>query len=65
MRQEKVSIGRTRPALVLTPIQGGFGVSVRVVPLLENLIQGGIVAGSYLLERIDVGDDYLVVVVPK
>jgi RHS repeat-associated protein len=45
-------------------VQGGFGASVRPVPALENLIQGGIIAASYYLERIQVGDDYLVVVIP-
>jgi RHS repeat-associated protein len=44
--------------------QGGYGASVVPVPLRENLVQGGIIAASYLLENISVGDDYTVVVIP-
>lgn len=44
--------------------QGGLGASVRAVPLDENFIQGGIIAASYLLERIAPGDEYVVVVIP-
>jgi RHS repeat-associated protein len=45
-------------------VQGGLGASVQRVLLRENLIQGGIIGGSYTLERISVGDDYVVVVIP-
>jgi RHS repeat-associated protein len=45
-------------------LQGGFGASVQVVPLLENLIQGGIIGVSYAVQQIVAGDDFLVVVVP-
>ncbi len=44
--------------------QGGFGASVAAVPLHENLVQGGIIAASYALEKIKVGDSYLVIVIP-
>jgi RHS repeat-associated protein/uncharacterized repeat protein (TIGR01451 family) len=42
--------------------QGGSGASVMGVPGKEQSIQGGIIAGSYALEQIAVGDDYFVVV---
>ena len=42
----------------------GSAMSVRPVPSDENLIQGGIIAGAYLLEGISVGDEYVVVVIP-
>ncbi len=45
--------------------QGGYGASVRAVPLYENFVQGGIIAASYFLENISVGDDFLVVPLPK
>lgn len=45
-------------------VQGGLGASVFPVPRDENFIQGGIIAASYLLERIAVGDEYVVVVIP-
>jgi len=44
--------------------QGGAGASVAAVPLRENFIQGGIIAASYMLERINVNDNYLVIVIP-
>jgi RHS repeat-associated protein len=45
-------------------IQGGWGARVERVPALENLVQGGLLGAAYLLESINVGDSYLVVVVP-
>ncbi len=47
-------------------IQGGNPATATVVsvPLIENLIQGGIMSGSYLLERITPGTSFAVVVVP-
>jgi RHS repeat-associated protein len=44
--------------------QGGLGSSVMGVPANEQLIQGGIIAASYALEQISIGDDYFVVVLP-
>ena len=45
-------------------LQGGRYASVAAVPLHENLIQGGIIAASYFLENIKVGEPYVVVVIP-
>ena len=45
-------------------IQGGAGASVHAVPARENLVQGGIIAASYYLEDINVGDSFWAVVVP-
>jgi hypothetical protein len=45
-------------------LQGGFGASVQVVPLLENFIQGGIIGVSHALHQIAVGNDFLVLVIP-
>jgi hypothetical protein len=45
-------------------IQGGSGASVRQVPLHENMIQGGIIGACYMLEDINVGDSFLVIVTP-
>jgi len=45
-------------------LQGGAGCSVMAVPLYENLVQGGIIAASYMLQNITVGDEYFVVPLP-
>jgi RHS repeat-associated protein len=45
-------------------LQGGFGASVRPVPLRENRVQGGIIAASYVLQGITPGVDFFVVVIP-
>lgn len=44
--------------------QGGALSSVRDVPSGENFLQGGIIAGAYLLEKINIGDSYFVIVTP-
>jgi RHS repeat-associated protein len=44
--------------------RGGYGASVRQVPLYENLVQGGIIGACYMLEEINVGDSFLVIVTP-
>jgi len=45
--------------------QGGKpNASVMPVPKEENWLQGGIIAGAYLLEKIQPGDDYVVIVTP-
>lgn len=46
--------------------EGGnpFTARVAAVPLKENLIQGGIIAASYILERIQPNDIYVVIVTP-
>lgn len=40
------------------------GASVAAVPLHENLVQGGIIAACYAIEKINVSDSYLVIVIP-
>lgn len=37
---------------------------VAPVPWIQNCIQGGVIAAAYKLEKINVGDNYFVVVVP-
>jgi RHS repeat-associated protein len=44
--------------------EGGAGASIAIVPLQENLLQGGIIIGSYMLEHINPGDQFYVVVLP-
>ena len=44
--------------------QGGAGASVAPVPLHENLVQGGIIGASYLIENIKPNDFFTVVIVP-
>ncbi len=45
-------------------IEGGPGASVARVPERQNRIQGGIIAGSYLLQRITPNVEYFVPVIP-
>lgn len=45
-------------------LQGGRGSRVTPVPIIQNLIQGGIISVSYRLEKINIGDDFWVVVIP-
>ena len=49
-------------------IQGGtFGgrtASIKAVPLIQNLVQGGIIGAAYVVEPINVGDSFWVVVIP-
>ena len=44
--------------------QGGAGASVMPVPVREQSIQGGTIAACYLLENINVGDSFWVVIIP-
>lgn len=45
--------------------QGGrANASVMAIPREENWLQGGIIAGAYLAEKIQPGDDYVVIITP-
>jgi RHS repeat-associated protein len=44
--------------------QGGTGASVMAVPIGEQWIQGGVIGGSYIVQRITDGDRFWVVVIP-
>jgi len=44
--------------------QGGRGASVQPVPIRQNAIQGGIIGACYVMEKIGVGDQFYVVVLP-
>ena len=43
---------------------GGFGASVRAVNARDNLVQGGVIAASFALQDVKVGDSFFVVIIP-
>ena len=72
-RNRAAAIGGLPPAGLLmswdeypfaSTVQGGLGASVMAVPLRENWIQGGIIGGSYGIQKIAVGDNFWVIVIP-
>ena len=38
--------------------------SIMAVPQEENWLQGGLTGGAYVVEKIEPGDDYVVIVTP-
>ena len=46
------------------PLEYARDPSVQPVPAHENFVQGGIIAGSYLIQSITVDTEYIVVVIP-
>ena len=45
-------------------VQGGANSSVVSVPIQEQRIQGGVIAASYILQSIEIGTPFFVVIVP-